>query len=223
MGTGRALIDLTGRRIGRLSVLRLARKEKVYPDKTTTKIVWLCLCDCGREVEVTGSSLRANQKSCGCAKPELCAEANIKHGGSMRRSRGATPEYRAWCKIKERCHNPTDKAFVNYGGRGIEVCAEWRNDFPRFLADMGPKPSRDHQIERINNDGPYSPTNCKWATSFEQANNKRNNVFIECGGKRQTIAQWAHELGMKPMTLQNRLARGWTVYRALTQEVKKAL
>lgn len=213
MGTGRALIDLSGRRFGRLSILRLARKEKVYPDKPTTRMWWLCHCDCGRDVELTGSNIRNGQQSCGCAKAELCATASVKHGSNRRT--GETPEYRTWRKIKDRCHNPSDKRFADYGARGIEVCSEWRNDFERFLADMGPRPSPDHQIERNDNDGPYSPSNCRWATRVEQANNKRNNRFIDWGGEHLTLAQWARKMGMKPGTLQARLERGWTIERAL--------
>lgn len=215
MGTGRKLIDHTGRRSGRLSVLRMSRKEKVYETGTTTRIWWLCRCDCGVEVELTGSNLRNGQQSCGCAKSELCADANIKHGQSRKMTGSVTPEYRTWCKIKERCHNQSDHAFPDYGGRGIVVCSEWLHDFERFRADMGTKPTSDHQIERIDNDGPYSLENCKWATRVEQANNKRNNVFLTYEGESRTIAEWARVLGVKRGTIAARVDRGWGADRVI--------
>jgi hypothetical protein len=119
------------------------------------------------------------------------------------------PEYKAWVHIKGRCYNPATKSYARYGGRGITVCGRWRESFEAFLEDMGQRPSSDHSIDRIDNDGNYSPENCRWATREEQGANKRNNRYIVARGKRQTVSQWARELGVPVQVLDKRLTRGW--------------
>lgn len=112
-------------------------------------------------------------------------------------------------KIKDRCYNPSDKSYPNYGGRGIEVCEKWLASFECFLADMGARPSPRHSIDRINNEGGYYPGNCRWATAVEQANNKRNNRFISVDGVAKTVAQWAVEGDVTASSISGRLDRGW--------------
>jgi hypothetical protein len=107
------------------------------------------------------------------------------HGGSYRQ------EYQSWAAIKARCGNPKNVAFRYYGGRGIKVCQRWLESFEAFFQDMGPKPSPDSSIERIDNSGNYCKENCKWATRFQQMNNTRKNLFIEFNGYRMTMAQWS--------------------------------
>lgn len=119
-------------------------------------------------------------------------------------------EYMVWYEMKRRCRNPIDPHFDRYGGRGITVCDRW-NDFATFLADMGPRPSDDHSIERVDNAGPYAPDNCKWATRIEQGQNKRNNHLIAFEGRTQSLNAWAREFGMPRCRLTMRLRRGWSM------------
>ncbi len=131
------------------------------------------------------------------------------------------PERNVWQKMKQRCYNPNDKSYPDYGGRGIEVCPRWRVSFMNFYNDMGKRPSDTHSIERINNDGNYRPSNCKWATKDEQVNNYRHNHFITINGRTQSMKRWVDELGLKYGRVQMRLYRGWTPERALELERSK--
>lgn len=117
------------------------------------------------------------------------------------------PEYSTWLHMKDRCHNANSESYYLYGARGISVCDRWRNDFAAFLKDMGIKPSNDHTIERVNNDGNYEPGNCVWATMAEQAQNKRGVTSVTFNGKTQSLAAWARELGLSKAALYVRVQR----------------
>lgn len=206
------LIDLTGQRFGRLTVV-----ERV-PNPTTVsrpKAHWLCRCDCGNYAICSSDNLRSgNSKSCGCLKLEIATERLTKHGGCY------TPEFAIWQGMIRRCYSPTEPAYVNYGARGITVCDRWRESFANFLADMGSLPSKHHSIDRINNDGPYSSDNCHWATRKEQNNNTRRNHFLDYNGQHLTIAQWSDVTGLTVDAIGLRVARGWTVERTLTTPLR---
>lgn len=160
------LIDLTGQRFGRLTVLH--RGTGVHPRFT----YWVCQCDCGQRTTPSLASLRQlGTQSCGCLGRERTRARSLTHGATQ--GRKTTPEYHVWAGMKRRCFNPHDAAYKNYGGRGITVCARWQHDFAAFLADMGPRPSMAHSIERQNNNGNYAPDNCVWATAQEQVANRR--------------------------------------------------
>ena len=133
-----------------------------------------------------------------------------------------SPEFGIWRDMIQRCHNPKNKAWKNYGGRGIAVCARWRGPggFARFSADMGSRPSRRHTIERRKNNLGYSKSNCEWATYHAQARNKRSNALVTFRGKTQCITDWARDVGLNVSTLYYRIVRlDWPVSRALTEAV----
>lgn len=175
---------------------------------------WLCLCDCGRKTVVRQAHLRSGRtRSCGCLKRETDAKRFLTHG------RSETPEFRVWGAMLERCYSPNHISYPLYGGRGIRVCHQWRRSFEQFMRDMGPRPSWG-SLERIDNHSDYSPDNCRWATAFEQANNKRNNRLIEFQGRALTARAWARLLGVPPKRIEKRIRAGWTADKALTQPPK---
>lgn len=137
-----------------------------------------------------------------------------KHGHAVQ-GPGRSPEFNTWKRLRQRCMNPKCKDWRNYGGRGIEICDQWKNDFARFYADMGPRPSSAHSIDRINNDGPYSPENCRWATRQEQNKNRRDSIYVEHAGKRLMLADWSEITGIGEETIRYRIKAGWTAAEAL--------
>jgi hypothetical protein len=123
----------------------------------------------------------------------------------------STPEHRVWCRMRQRCHSPSSSDYSRYGGRGIVVCQKWRASFAAFLSDMGPRPSPLHTIERLDNDGPYSPQNCVWATRRAQTRNRSCTIRVTHDGVTRSLSEWAEVLGLSYWTLESRHRRGYSV------------
>lgn len=201
-------MDIIGHHFGRLTVV--SRGQNTSSGKTR----WLCECLCGGIICAVGGDLQScNTKSCGCLQREWAnamGKRNTTHGDRSSRV------YSIWMGMKGRC---SDEDNNNYGGRGIKVCDRW-GKFENFLKDMGWPPTSDHQIDRIDNDGGYSKSNCRWSTPKEQSRNKRENRLLSYGGKSQCLSAWSEETGISKQTLWYRLSRGWSLQKALTTEIK---
>ncbi len=203
----RPLPPLLGIRSGMLVVVKDlgTRKEKQY------KRYVLCQCDCGNTSEVWIINIRTGHTtSCGCIKSAWQKSGQTIHGMCR------TPEHGIWSGIRDRCYNPNNLAYHNYGSRGIKMCERWRNSFQNFFEDMGPRPSKSHSIDRFpDNNGDYGPANCRWATTEQQALNKRTNVYYEYDGIRLTQCQWARFLGVKRHMILNHIRRGKTFHQTI--------
>lgn len=211
------IVNLVGRTFGRLTVTDGPHKRQ-----DQRGYFWPCLCACGARVAVHRSALLNKQtQSCGCLRREqvterarVMGEANTTHGQT------ASPEWTAWRNMRLRCTDPQQTAYPNYGGRGITVCARWES-FENFVADMGEKPTPQHSLGRIDNNGHYCPENCRWETQKEQQRNRRDTVFYEYNGERRCVAEWAELYGLTTAALWHRIRRGWSMERALTTPVRK--
>ncbi|MGA5670096.1 hypothetical protein ACPCTG_32020 [Streptomyces pseudogriseolus] len=195
-------VDLEGQRFGRLLVLAEA-------GRLDGKVAWLCQCDCGKTMRTRGTLLRSGQsKSCGCT-----------HGGHNATHRmTGTRMHRIWHNMLNRVTNPKAKGYKHYGGRGITVCERWRK-FENFYADMASTYRDGLSIDRIDSNGNYEPSNCRWVTMDEQARNKRSNVLLTFHGHTLVMSQWARKLGIPYSRLAYRVSKGWPHERALTESV----
>lgn len=212
--------DLTGKKFNRLTVLSRAENRKKV-------VFWLCICDCGVRKEIGAQQLSHNRvKSCGCYMKEVLRESGKKVGNLPKtgtHNKSKTPEHNTWLNIKSRCSlRRRLPIYKDYWGRGISVCERWLESFENFYSDMGPRPSKHHSIDRIDNNGNYEPGNCRWATTKEQSVNRRNNHYIEFNGQRKTITQWSMLLvNGRQNSIKERLNRGWSIEDALTKPCKK--
>lgn len=204
--------DLTGKVFGRLTVTGHA--GRIGPSRSHK---WHCKCQCGGVATVDGAHLRAGQsRSCGCLQRER-AKAN--GARSTTHGQSASSLYAIWDSMHQRCKNPNRRDFENYGGRGIKVCERWAT-FAAFAADMGDRPA-GHSIDRIDPNGDYEPGNCRWASRTQQGRNTTSNRRIEWQGQSLCLSEWAEQLKVNKNTLLARLARGWSVERALTAPIQK--
>jgi len=163
-------LDLTGKKFGRWTVIRRGENKD-------NRVAWYCKCECGNtNTIITRVLVKGQSKSCGCLQREIAT----KHGHNT--LKGSSTEYNSWHQMKQRCLNPNDKRYHDYGGRGIKICDRWM-DFDNFLEDMGNKPSPKHTIDRIDVNGDYEPSNCRWADPYEQQANTRTPKNNKTGVK----------------------------------------
>lgn len=188
--------DLTGVTFGLLTVIRQA------PGRYHRYVLWECRCECGGARSFgSGRLLAGNARHCGCQS-------------EVRRARVTSPTYQIWRGMWKRC--TSEKSHRRYAGRGIRVCARWRS-FGNFLADMGPRPTPLHSIDRKDNDGHYEPSNCRWATQSQQLRNTSRSRSLTFNGETLPLLEWCDRTGITEKALRHRIERGWTVERALTQ------
>lgn len=209
--------NILGERYGRLVVIKQAGKDK------HGGYLWLCKCDCGNEKVILANSLLSGKtQSCGCLAREQFGNRTRKHGKSRTRL------YKIWLNITMRCENTKLNYYKNYGGRGITVCDEWRNNYQAFCDWAMTNGYNENAktgectIDRIDVDGNYCPENCRWITRAEQANNKRNNHFLELNGERHTVKEWSEITGINSGSILSRIKYGWTTQRVLQEPIKHA-
>lgn len=191
------LLDLTGRRFGRLTVRARAANDG-------KQVRWECACDCGATKLVPASYLGRSVQSCGCLRRETARATMQTHGHTLRRK---VPRwYKAWSEMRRRCEDASRPSWPNYGGRGIVVCERWQ-DADAFYADMGEAPP-GASLDRIDSNGNYEPGNCRWADDYAQANNKRSNIMLTFDGRTMTVGQWARERGIRYGLLRRRVLQG---------------
>ena len=209
--------DITGRVYGRLTVI-----ERVENDKHN-QARWKCLCECGNyTVAVTSELNRGNVRSCGCLSREISKKVNFKHGFKYTRL------YKIWGSMKKRCYNPNSPNYKYYGAKGIKICDEWKNDFKVFH-DWAYANGYDENaeygkctIDRIDVNGNYEPSNCRWVDVKSQERNRGNNNFITYNNETHCISEWAEILGINYITLHQRICKyNWSIERAFTTSVRK--
>lgn len=207
-GQRKIRVNLSGKRFGRLIAISI---HKVDAHGNSS---WLCKCDCGVETIVRMPNLRSgNTRSCGCLSREMPRPHLV---GVRTHGLCHSSEYTTWGCMLQRCLNPNHDSYEDYGGRGIEVCGQWKK-FENFYADMGPRPEGKTLDRFPNKNGNYEPGNCRWADGFEQMNNTRRNRFVEHNGENLTISQWARKIGVHKNSIADKLNRGWPIHLALTK------
>lgn len=184
----------------------LGMKDVISKNGSTYRVrlgIYECsLCSSHTE-KVIGEIKKGIIKSCGCLR-------GVNHRLSDH------DLYATWTSMRHRCHNPKRNGYQNYGGRGITVCARWRDSFHNFLTDMGERPSRKHSLDRINNNGNYKKSNCKWSSRAEQNNNKSNNILLTAYGITLNMAEWGHVLEIPKGRIRNRIMNyKWSHHDAL--------
>lgn len=196
--------DITGNRYGRLTVIEYAYTENRRP-------YFKCRCDCGNEKLIQAASLKSGHtKSCGCYVKEFLKTGSITHGDTRKRL------YNVWISMKERCCNKTNAAYANYGGRGITICDEWLYDYAVFK-DWALNNGYDEKLtlDRIDVNGNYEPSNCRWATKREQAINRRNTLYINYKGETKPLSVWCEDLSLSYEAVRRRIRdKHWSADRA---------
>lgn len=203
-----ALKNLVDKKFGRITVLKYMGCNK------NKNSLWLCRCDCSKEKVIIGNNLvRGFTKSCGCLQREVCSKNKKSHG------RSNTRLFHIWQSMIDRCVNSKNKRYKNYGGRGITICNEWKDDFQKFYEwaitngykeEILPNGINKWTIDRIDNNGNYEPNNCRWATNMQQCNNTSINVIIKHGNETHTLSEWCRIYNIQTQTAGDRILRGIT-------------
>lgn len=198
----------------------------VFGDRTVVGIsdqrrkgsaMWILRCKCGDESAVVACAIARTKSCAACSRSKRRGTRRHDSRVSLKRH----PLYQTWRAMIRRCRDAKRKDFAKYGGRGISVHERWL-DLMAFAADMGPKPSPLHSIERVDNSRGYEPGNCKWATTLEQCRNTRRNVFLEHAGERLTVSEWARRIGVRPCVIFGRInSLGWTVSDAVSTPARR--
>lgn len=179
------------------------------------------ICKCGNIFNARIQHVRHRKiVSCGCYGRLMTSISKTTHGFTV--GRKIRSEHSTWTSIKSRCRNKKDKNYIRYGARGIDMCERWFNSFENFITDMGEKPTNNHSIDRIDNDGNYDPNNCKWSTKKEQCRNTRRNLILEYKGEKKCLAEWVEILKLDNYraVLKRIIYRKWTVEKAFETPIK---
>jgi len=205
MKPGEIKHNLIGKRFGRWLVEGLSHQD------SNGLPYWHCICDCGARKAVRAASLLSGRStSCGCYHKEKVSIHNMT----------GVPTFISWSSMKNRCTNQNSPDYYRYGGIGIKICDRWMNSFDNFLADMGERP-KGLTLDRIDNEGDYTPENCRWATTIEQLSNRRNTVKIDYNGKKLTLRELSEISGMKIRVIRDRINAGWPTEKALFTKNRK--
>lgn len=198
--TSNRVKNYLGGKVGKLTIVEFIRVD------SKSGAIWRCSCDCGGEVFVSGGELGRPQrsilpKSCGCSQRGSAANLRKTHGLTN------SVEYRTWSDMKNRCYNKKCREYKRYGARGISVCDRWLNSFSNFYQDIGQRPSASHSIERIDNDGNYEPSNCRWAYNHEQQWNRRDSIIVVYMGVNMSLGRLAKITGVSRYALRSRIVK----------------
>lgn len=203
--------SIVGNKYNRWTVLSCCRIKKANKER----IYCTCICECGNTKDVSFDNLAPLKTiSCGCHHKEVM-QLKRKHGYANKN----ISEYNSWCGMRDRCNNPKNNKYKNYGGRGIRVCERW-DDFNLFLQDMGKKPLGRYTIERLDVNGNYEPSNCVWATDYIQFRNRTDNRWIEINGERKILSDWCRKYKISTSTVQVRLKCGWDIEKSIKTPVR---
>lgn len=213
-----ALKDITGQKFAKLTALYPTGEKSPHGRNA----IWMCLCECGNHTTANTGQLKCGtKKSCGCAVIEHAGNLNKTHGGRNDRL------YLVWMDMRRRCRDSKDNHYNLYGGRGISVCKEWDEDYALFRewaiknGYQSDAKSRAVTLDRINVNGNYEPSNCRWTDMVTQNNNRRNNLRLTFNGTTQTAAEWSREKGYNKNLVAKRIKAGWSVERAITEPPRK--
>jgi hypothetical protein len=198
--------DITGKKFQALTAIKFSHKHTKWLSS-----FWLFQCECGKQ-----KILQKSKVICGHIVSCGCGAKNKKRTGNPTHNLSKTQMYILWKGMRQRCNNPKNPKYPNYGGRGIKICDRW-DDFRNYLNDMGERPSPKHSIDRIDNNGDYTPENCRWATNTQQTRNQRSNIKITLNGDSKCLSEWAEINNLSESCVRARIIRGWNPSDAITK------